>query len=371
MTRKRYRRRTPPGSAPGTLVADPEAARSSISAIGYDGTQFFERTDLTVEEVRALKGGAGLLWVSVTGLADVGMVEDLGAVFGLHGLALEDVVNTHQRPKVEEYDDHVFIVVHTAVEASRVLTDQMSIFVGPGFVLTFQGQDLKCLEPVRERLRKGRGRIRQYGADFLAYSLIDAAIDNYFPLVESLGERLEKLEDAVTIRPDPGQLSEVHRLRRELLDLRRTIWPHRDLVNALIRGDIPLFEDQTRIYLRDCYDHLVQLIDLVETDREIASDLGDFYHSSMSTRLNDIMKVLTLIATIFMPLGFIAGLYGMNFDRSVSPWNMPELGWVFGYPFALGLMAICAGCMLAYFFRKRWIGPPARWRRKRKGDPDG
>lgn len=369
MSHKRYRHRTPPGSPPGMLVADPEAARSRISAIGYDGGQFLERDDLTAEEVRGLKGGTRTLWVSVTGLADIDAVQQLGEIFGLHGLALEDVVNTHQRPKVEEYDEHVFIVVRTAIGTRRVLTDQMSLFVGPDFVVTFQGQSHDCLEPVRERLRRGRGKIRQYGADFLAYSLIDAVIDNYFPLVENLGERLEALEDEVTFRPDPEQLSQVHRLRRELLDLRRTIWPHRDLVNALIRDDIPFFQDQTRIYLRDCYDHLVQLIDLVETDRELATDLGDFYHSSMSTRLNDIMKVLTLIATIFMPLSFIASLYGMNFDRSASPWNMPELGWVFGYPFALGLMAVCAAVLLTYFFRKRWIGPPARRRRKGKEHP--
>lgn len=366
--RRRHRRRTPPGAAPGTLVADPEAQGSTISVIGYDADRFFEKHDLTVDGVTALKGSAGTLWVEVTGLADIGLIQQLGALFGLHGLALEDVINVHQRPKFEEYDEQLFIVSRMAPETRGVETRQMAMLLGQGFVLSFRDDRADCLELVRDRLRRESGKIRQYGADYLAYALIDAVIDGYFPAVEALGEDLEELEEAVTLHPQEDQVHEVYRIRRDLLDLRRAIWPHRDLVNALIRDDSPLIDGRTRIFLRDCYDHVAQLMDIVETEREIASNLGDVYHSSMNARLNDVMKTLTLIATIFMPLSFIASVYGMNFDRTVSPWNMPELGWRFGYPFALGLMAVCGIAMLMYFLRKHWIRPP-RMRHRRSRNP--
>ncbi|SDG52058.1 MULTISPECIES: magnesium/cobalt transporter CorA [Thalassobaculum] len=365
--RRRHRRRTPPGAAPGTLVADPEAQGSSISAIGYDAGRFFEKHDLTVEDVTALKGTAGTLWVDVTGLADIALIERLGALFGLHGLALEDVINVHQRPKFEEYDDQLFIVTRMAPEGRGVETRQMAMLLGQGFVLSFRDDRADCLGLVRDRLRRENGKIRQYGADYLAYALIDAVVDGYFPAVEAIGEDLEALEEAVILHPQEGQIHEVYRVRRDLLDMRRAIWPHRDLVNALIRDDSPLIDGRTRVFLRDCYDHVAQLMDIVETEREIASNLVDVYHSCMNARLNDIMKMLTLIATIFMPLSFIASLYGMNFDRDASEWNMPELGWRYGYPFALGLMAVCGLSMLVYFLRKHWIGlPKTRRRRSRK-----
>ncbi|WPZ34464.1 magnesium/cobalt transporter CorA [Thalassobaculum sp. OXR-137] len=371
--RRRHRRRTRPGSAPGTLVADPEARGSAVSAFGYGDGQFFERHDLSVEDVEALKGTVPTLWIDVTGLADIGLIERLGALFGLHGLALEDVINVHQRPKLEEYDDQLFIVTRMAPETRGVETRQMAMLLGEGFVLSFRDDRADCLELVRERLRRENGRMRQYGAGYLAYALMDAVIDGYFPAVEILGEDLEHLEEAVTLHPQQGQIHEVYRIRRDLLDLRRSIWPHRDLVNALIRDDTPLIDGHTRIFLRDCYDHVAQLMDIVETEREIASNLSDVYHSSMNARLNDIMKMLTLIATIFMPLSFIASLYGMNFDRSVSEWNMPELGWRYGYPYALGLMAVCGLGMLVFFLRKHWIKPPTtrRRRRNRDGGPSG
>lgn len=366
--RRRYRRRTPPGTAPGTLVADPDAQGSSISVIGYDSGQFFEKRDLSLEGVTALRGSAGTLWIEVAGLADIGLIQRLGALFGLHGLALEDVINLHQRPKVEEYDDQLFIVTRMAPESPGVETRQMAMLVGEGFVLSFRDGRADCLELVRDRLRRENGKFRQQGAGYLAYALIDAVIDGYFPAVETIGEHLERLEEAVTLHPEEGQIHEVYRVRRDLLDLRRAIWPHRDLVNALIRDDSPLIDGHTRVFLRDCYDHVAQLMDIVETEREIASNLVDVYHSCMNARLNDIMKMLTLIATIFMPLSFIASLYGMNFDRGVSPWNMPELSWYYGYPFALGLMAVCGLAMLVYFLRKHWIRPP-RIRRRRSGKP--
>ncbi len=276
-------------------------------------------------------------------------------MFNLHGLALEDVVNVHQRPKVEEYADHAFIVTRMIQAGLPPTTEQVSMFLGEGFLLTFQERPGDCFDPVRARLRSSRGQIRDRQADYLAYALLDAVIDGYFPVLETLGERLEVLEDAVTAEPPEAEATQIHEIKRELLLLRRAVWPQREMVNALTRETSPYVTDQTRLYLRDCYDHTIQLMDIVETYREIATGLVDIYLSSVSTRLNEIMKVLTIIATIFIPLGFVAGLYGMNFDASASPWNMPELRWYWGYPVALGVMAAAALGMLYYFYRKGWI----------------
>lgn len=362
----RFRRRTPPGAPPGTLVADPAAVGSAISLIGYDDDRIIERSDISVEDVRSIRGTIPIAWINVNGLADVELIEQLGEIFGLHGLALEDVVNVHQRPKIEEYMDHVFIVTRMGILEDEFETEQVSMFVGEDFVLTFQERPGDCFDPVRERLRHHKGRIRQSGKDYLVYALIDAVIDAYFPILEEYGERLESLEDAVVSRPDPDLVERVHEMKRNLLGMRRAIWPHREMINNLIRDETTLVSAQTRVYLRDCYDHAFQLMDIVETYREIASGLVDVYLSSMSTRLNEIMKVLTIIATIFIPLGFVASLYGMNFDRSVSPWNMPELGWRYGYPFVVFVMGAAAGLLLFYFWRRGWIGSIQTYRGRRR-----
>jgi magnesium transporter len=374
MTRRRHnlhvRRRTPPGASPGTLIPDPAAVGSTISLIGYGDDQLIERHEISVDDVRSVKGTVPIVWINVDGLGDIELIERLGEIFGLHGLALEDVINVHQRPKAEEYEDHVFIVTRMVVPGPRVKTEQVSMFVGRDFVLTFQERPGDCFDLVRERLRSREGRIHQSGKDYLAYALIDAGIDAYFPVLEDYGERLEALEDAVVSRPQPDLIERVHAMKRDLLALRRAIWPHREMISALIREETPLVTDQTRVYLRDCYDHSIQLMDIVETYREVASGLVDVYLSSMSTRLNDIMKVLTIIATVFIPLGFIASLYGMNFDRSVSAWNMPELGWRFGYPLVLLVMAVSAGLLMLYFVRQRWIGQFWKRSRPRRKPPD-
>lgn len=358
----RIRRRTPPGAPPGTLIADPRAHGSELSLIAYGDNRIVERHDASIEDVEAVKGTLPTVWINVDGLADIELIRKLGELFDLHDLALEDVVNVHQRPKAEEYAGHVFIVARMIALGSRNETEQISIFVGKDFVLTFQERKGDCFDPVRERLRRRKGRLHQQGKEYLAYALIDAVIDAYFPALEEYGEHLEKLEDAVVSKPGPELIEQLHTMKRDLLNLRRAIWPHRDMINSLIREETPLVTDQTRLYLRDCYDHTVQLMDIVETYREIASGLVDIYLSSMSARLNDIMKVLTIIATVFIPLSFIASFYGMNFDRAVSPWNMPELGWRFGYPLIILLMVIVAALLLFYFYKNRWISPFRRSR---------
>jgi magnesium transporter len=351
-------RRTLPGAAPGTLAVDPAAPRSRIRVIAYGPSAITTKQVDDPEAVREFLDRWPVTWVNVDGLGDAVTLGRIGEVFELHRLSLEDVVNVHQRAKVEPYGRYHFIVgrMVNSLDDEALTTEQLSIFLGRNYVLTFQEQPGDCFDTVRDRISKGGGRIRSCGPDYLAYALIDAFIDDYFPVLERYGERLEALESEVIYRADNQLIAHIHQVKRDLLVLRRAIWPLREAINSLIRDPTPLISDETRIYFRDCYDHAVQLIDLLENYREIASSLVEVYLSSVSNRLNEIMKVLTIFTVVFIPLNFIASIYGMNFSTDKSSWNMPELNWVYGYPFALGLMAAVALFMLIYFRKKRWIG---------------
>ncbi len=350
-----WRTKKAPGSMPGTLSIDPSMPKPVIRVIAYGPDALVEKPVESLDELPGLLAEHPVCWVNVDGLGDAEVLTGLGQIFGLHRLALEDVATLHQRAKAEPYGQQLFIVTRMVFLNERLETEQVSLFLGERFVLTFQERPGDCFEPVRQRLRKGQGRIRQAGPDYLAYALLDAAIDQNFPVLEAMGERLEALENRVMDRPDPSSVSAIYEARRDLLALRRAVWPQREMLSALLREENPLFAPETRLYLRDCYDHISQIIDMVETDRELAGGLLDVYLSSVSNRMNEVMKVLTIIATIFIPLGFIAGLYGMNFDTA-SPWNLPELGWRYGYPAVLTAMAALAGGMLYYFRRKGWLG---------------
>ncbi len=350
----RPRRRTAAGSPPGTLIAAPGALKTTAEVIAY-GPEGFERRALASEELATFTTSQPVVWVNVTGLVDIDAVRSVGARFNLHDLALEDVINTHQRPKAEEYDDHIFIVARMPLRDNFRKTEQLAVFVGNGFVITFQEKPGDWFDLVRSRISENKGRIRRSGADYLAYALLDAVVDSYFPVIERLGEEIDKLETAILSDRNGGAIERLHRAKRNLITIRRAIWPHREMFNALMRDESAIFSGSTQIYLRDCYDHVVQLMDVVETDRELVSDLFDIHLSRVNLRMNEIMKVLTIIATIFIPLGFIASLYGMNFDRSVSPWNMPELAWRFGYPFALGLMAAIGAGLIYFLYRMGWL----------------
>ena len=301
-------------------------------------------------------GRHAVTWINVDGLADIALIEAVGKLFNIHQLALEDVINVHQRPKVEEFDEHLFIVTRMLSEPSAKETEQVSMFLGKGFVVAFQERPGDVFEPVRQRLRRGSGQIRKLEADYLAYALLDAVIDGYFPALELRGEEVEHLEGLVVSKPREKLIGLIHETKRDLLELRRAVWPQREMLSALMRQEGTFIEERTKVYLRDCYDHIIQLIDIIETYRKVCSGLVETYLSSLSNRMNEIMKVLTIMATVFIPLSFIAGLYGMNFDTKVSPWNMPELGWRYGYPFALGLMLAVAGGLLWSFWRRGWIG---------------
>jgi len=329
-----------------------------VSALAWGPDGYEDLAGSAPAALRAALARWPVVWVNVDGVGDPALVAALGELFGLHRLALEDVVHVHQRPKLERYADHLYVVLRVPETApdGDLGSEQISLFLGRNFVLTFQERAGDCWEPVRERARADKGRIRAAGPDYLAYALIDAAVDSNFPVLEALGERLEQLEDEIIDTPRRGTVAALHRVRRDLITLRRGIWPLRETLAVFSRDADPLVTDETRIYLRDCYDHAVQIIDLLETYREIAAGLLDVYLSSVSNRMNEIMKVLTVIATIFIPLSFVAGVWGMNFDPDASPWNMPELRWRFGYPLALAVMAGVAGGLLWWFRRRGWLG---------------
>ncbi len=349
--------RAKPGARPGTIVVDPAAPKPRIRVMAYDREHVAE-TDVTdIESLREQVGKHAVTWINVDGLGDANTLRQLGDVFGIHSLSLEDIAHVHQRAKVEQYDDHLFIVARMVHADGGAATEQVSLLVGSNFVLSFQERAGDCLGPIRDRIRKQGTRIRATGPDFLAYAIVDAIIDGYFPLLEQYSERIEEVESQLL---DGGSAQSsaaaIHKIRGDLYGIRKAVWPHREAINSLLRDSVDLITEDTRVHLRDCYDHAVQIIDITETYREMCSDLRDLHFTQISTRQNEIMKVLTITATLFIPLSFIAGLYGMNFDTQKSPWNMPELSWAYGYPFALSLMATIAGGMLVFFWWRGWIG---------------
>ncbi len=352
---KRYHK---PGTSPGTLRApeDGDTGPVKVTIIDYGPDCFEERQVAEVEECFPYRDKPTVTWINVEGLSDIGLIEKLGQHFGLHPLTLEDVLNCGQRPKLEDYGSYHFMVMKSLYFREEELEiEQISFFLSGTYVITFQQVPGDSFEAVRERIRQGKGQIRKMGPDYLLYALVDALVDEFFPVLESYGERVEELEDEVIDKPTPEILNEIHRIKRELLLVRRTAWPEREVINALQREDTYLVKPETRVFLRDCYDHTIQVIDMVETYRDLASGLLEVYLSSASNRLNEVMKVLTIISTIFIPLNFIAGVYGMNFSPEASPLNMPELNWFFGYPMALGIMVTVGVSLVIYFRRKGWF----------------
>lgn len=347
------------GAPPGTLTVNPSAQQSCISVFAFSKDKVFESKDAKIDDLKKIVDQYDSTWINIDGLADIEMIQNLGSLFGLHKLALEDTVNVHQRPKVEPYPNHLYIVCRTVTLHAHCESEQLSLFLGKKFVISFQEIPGDCFDSVRERIRSGRGKIREAPVDYLCYALLDAIIDSYFPILESCGERAEILEDRTLSAKDPqGVVTHINSLKRDLLAVRRAIWPLRESVNVLLRETSPWISDETKFYLRDCYDHCVQIIDTVENLRELGAGLMDVALSSMNHRLNETMRVLTVISTIFIPLNFIASIYGMNFDTARSPWNMPELEWTYGYPFALSLMCLVALAQYMFFYYRGWMNPP-------------
>ncbi|MBS2037594.1 magnesium/cobalt transporter CorA [bacterium] len=366
MPRTRRRRHHQHWTPAGTLCVDPNAPKPEVDVVAYGAEEAFEAKLDDLKWVEDHRSKHPVLWVNVDGLGDSYVVGELGRIFNLHKLALEDVVHGNQRPKVDIYEGHLFISLRMLYRhEGRVETEQLSLFLGPDFLISFQeGIPGDCFNPLRERLRKEGTRLRGARADFLAYSLIDAVIDAYFPFLEDLGEQLEHLEDRVMTDPCREVVQEIHNVKRDLLVVRRAVWPLREAINPLLRDETPLVCHETRVFLRDAYDHCIQVVDLLETYRDLGSSLMDIYLSSISNKMNEVMKVLTIITTIFVPLTFVAGVYGMNFNTEKSPWNMPELNTYYGYPLCWLVMLTIAGVEIFYFWRKGWI-----WEHKRGPKP--
>ena len=354
-SKQRFQRQTNPGTPPGAVVPHPDAHPPVVRVMRYGPDDCVETEISDMTQLRDLVDDSSVTWIDVDGLGDADVVVRIGEMFGLHPLAMEDVVNVHQRAKVEMYGDYLFLIARAYPVAKSLDTQQMGMFLGRNFVITFQEGGASCLDSVRRRIVADQGRIRKCGADYLLYSLLDAVVDGYFPALERYGEKLDALDDRISSSGERNLIDQIHRARSELLSIRRSVWPLREAVSSLIRDSGDLITDDTDLYLRDCYDHTVQIIDVIETDRELCADLRDFYLTVVGNRMNQVMKFLTIIATLFIPLSFITGLYGMNFNPKASSWNMPELNWGMGYPFALGLMISVASGLIILFWRKGWL----------------
>jgi magnesium transporter len=357
--RTALRRRRPQtlGLAPGSITAVPGGLPAIIRVISYDANRVEERSIARVSELRSLREReSGVSWINIDGIGDPDALSQLGELFGLHVLALEDVVNLHQRPKFEDYGQTDFIVLRMPSLRPHLDLEQVSMFVRDNLVITIQERPGDCFDALRERIRNAKGRVRNRGGAYLAYAVLDAIVETFYPVVESYSDQLEEIENRVLANETENVVAEIHAVRHDLRVLRRTVAPTRDVLSAMARADKSESEGDTHVFLRDCHDHVVQLMEALDTNRELASSLMDMHLSNVSMRMNEVMKVLTIIATIFMPLGFIAGLYGMNFDGHLSPWNMPELRWRYGYPIVLGAMALTAFGLVWFFRSKGWLG---------------
>ncbi|MBD2214175.1 magnesium/cobalt transporter CorA [Nostoc linckia FACHB-104] len=348
-----------PGNIPGTLVIDDNAYYPEIILIDYNSDNYTKQEIASPEECIPFLDAQSVSWVDVRGLGNIDILQRVGQVFDLHPLVLEDVVNMAERPKTEDYEDQLLIIARMVVpkvNAFGFYSEQVSLVLGKTYLLTVQEEpEHDCFDAVRSRIEKSKGIIRKSGADYLTYALLDAIIDGFFPVLERYGEQIEDLENEVITKPTQKTLQKIYKIKRELLQLRRAIWPQRDVISSLMRDSGENISDEVRIYLRDCYDHAVQVIDMVETYRELTSGLMDVYLSAVSNKMNEIMKILTVVSSIFIPLTFVAGIYGMNFNTEKSPYNMPELNWYFGYPLCLAVMAAIAGGLLFFFWRRGWL----------------
>ena len=339
------------------LTGEAVTERPKITVIDYDESHYHEAEVKAVEESFVFKGKPTVTWINIDGLRQVDILEKLGSCYGIHPLVLEDIL-TDQRPKIEDYDDYIFIVLKMLyyneigdeeLGDSKIDFDQVSIILGQNFIISFKEKEVDVFNPLRDRLRTAKGKIRKQGADYLAYSMIDAIVDHYFVIMEKLGDRFEDLEDAVVSNPEPGILPTIYNLKRDMLFLRKSVWPLREAISKMQRSDSPLVSEAIKIYLRDVYDHTIQVIENIETFRDMSASLLETYLSSLSNKLNEVIKLLTIISTIFIPLTFLAGLYGMNFRF------MPELESPLGYPAVLILMLAVVVVMMAYFRKKEWV----------------
>lgn len=349
-------KRSPVGASPGTLIADPHARRSELNLTLIAADRCEEISNASLKEVVANRGKWPLVWLDCVGLANIELIEGIGRIFGLHPLALEDVVNTGQRPKVDFFDDHAFVVLRMVDDPATCRFEQISLFVGGGFVVTFQEREGDPFDPVRKRIESSSpNRLRNRGSDYLAYALIDAIVDSFFPLVESTSDATDSLEEEMLRHTRKEQVQLLHEQRRRAGLVQRTLWSLRDALAALLRSEAGYIGAETKVYLNDTLDHAIRLIELVDTQRDMTTGLIEMHLSLSQARTNEIISLLTIVSATFIPLTFLVGVWGMNFDPDASPWNMPELRAYYGYPLALLFMAVVAAALLAFFKWKKWL----------------
>ena len=354
MRRYSRRRSKKAGLAPGTLVfvGEKKVEKVTFTIIDYDTENLQETEVASVDQCLMYRDKKSVTWINITGLHDIQIIEKLGEKFNLHPLLMEDIVTTDQRPKLEDYDDYLFIILKMLYAEGKkhvIQQEQISLIVTPSVVISLQEKEGDVFDPVRQRIRKGKGRIRKSGTDYLAYALIDTIVDHYFKVLEEIGEKIETLQEEVLESPSPELLQAIQNLKREMIFIRKSIWPLREIISGLLRSESDLIGEDISAYLRDVYDHTIQVIDTAETFRDMLSGMLDIYLSSVSNKMNEVMKVLTIIATIFIPLTFIAGIYGMNFEF------MPELKWPWAYPVLWGILIIIFVAMVFWFKRKKWL----------------
>jgi magnesium transporter len=348
------KRGTKAGLPPGTLVhiGERKVGKVKITIIDYDERHYEEKEAKNIEECFPFKDQPTMTWINIDGIFQPEIIEKIGEHFNIHPLVLEDIMNSGQRPKMEDFIDYIFVtlkMLRSSEEEKETKTEQVSLILGSNCVISFQENEGDVFDPIRQRIRANKGRIRRMGADYLVYALMDAIVDNYFTILEKLGDRIEEFEEELVANPKPEILQAIHRLKREMIFLRKSVWPLREVINRLERWESPLINKTTALYFRDIYDHTIQVIDSVETFRDMLSGMLDIYLSSVSNRMNEVMKVLTIIATIFIPLTLVAGIYGMNFRF------MPELEMSIGYPMVLLSMLFVGLLMVAYFRKKKWL----------------
>ncbi len=342
------------GASPGTLVhiGDQKVDETRITLIDYDEAHLQERVLDSIEEALPLKDLPTVTWINIDGLHEIDTVEKVGQHFNIHPLVLEDILNTGQRPKTEEFEDLIFVVLkmlHYNENSGQISSEQFSLVLGSNFLITFQEIQGDVFRTVRERIRKSKTRIRKAGCDYLAYALIDAIVDHYFVILEALGDKIEDIETQLLDNPTRDTLEIIHEMKREMIYLRKQVWPIREIINGLVKSESSLIQEQLHVYFRDVYDHTIQIIDTIESYRDILTGMLDIYLSTLSNRMNEVMKVLTIIATIFIPITFLAGVYGMNFKF------MPELEWRGGYFMVWGIVIVVVGIMIGFFKKKQWL----------------
>jgi magnesium transporter len=343
-----------PGTSPGTLVPAPEkkSAKSRITLIAYDQDHYLKKEIESIEEALPLKDSPSVTWINIDGLHDIALIESIGRQFGIHPLTQEDIVNLGQRPKAEDFDDYIYIVFKMLSYrdgTDQIESEQVSLILGSNFLISFQEVPGDVMAPVRERIEKGKGRIRKAGCGYLAYALIDSVVDHYFLVLEAFGEKIEALEAELLSDPTPNSLQHLYAMKRDVIFFRKQVWPIREMLNRLVKEESPLIDKSVDVFISDVYDHTIQIIDTIESFRDLMAGLLDIYLSTISNRMNAIMKMLTIMATIFIPLTFIAGIYGMNFDY------MPELKWHWAYPALWAIFISIFVGMLAWFKHKKWL----------------